>query len=245
MEKITGNIHSMESFGTVDGPVIRTVIFMQGFKLRCKYCHNRDTWKPGIGKDYTVKETVDYILKYKPYFEASEGGVTVSGGEPLLQPLYIYNLFKELKKYGIHTALDTAGNFEITKEIEKVLEVTDLVLLDIKHIDDKKCVSLCGIHNNLELEFAQYLDKIGKPTWIRQVLVPGYTDKKEDLENLRDFLMTLNNIENVEILPYKGFGRYKWEEMGINYPLDGVSDASEEDVKKAKEILQIEKIVRK
>jgi len=129
MEKITGNIHSMESFGTVDGPGIRTVIFMQGCKLRCKYCHNRDTWKPGIGKDYTVKEIVDYILKYKPYFEASEGGVTVSGGEPLLQPLYIYNLFKELKKHGIHTALDTAGNFEITKEIEKVLEGANMVFI--------------------------------------------------------------------------------------------------------------------
>ena len=162
-----------------------------------------------------------------------EGELQYLGGEPLLQPLFVYNLFKELKKYGIHTALDTSGNFEIAKEIEQVLEVTDLVLLDIKHIDDKKCVSLCGIHNNLELEFA------------RQVLVPGYTDNEEDLENLRDFLITLNNIENVEILPYKDFGRYKWEEMGINYPLDGVRIANEEDVKRAKEILQIEKVVNK
>ena len=174
-----------------------------------------------------------------------EGELQYLGGEPLLQPLFVYNLFKELKKNGIHTALDTSGNFEITKEIEQVLEVTDLVLLDIKHIDDKKCVSLCGIHNNLELEFAKYLNEIGKSIWIRQVLVPGYTDNEEDLENLRDFLMTLNNIENVEILPYKDFGRYKWEEMGINYPLDGVRIANEEDVKRAKEILQIEKIVNK
>lgn len=174
-----------------------------------------------------------------------EGELQYLGGEPLLQPLFVYNLFKELKKYGIHTALDTSGNFEIAKEIEQVLEVTDLVLLDIKHIDDKKCVSLCGIHNNLELEFAKHLDKIGKKTWIRQVLVPGYTDNEEDLENLRDFLITLNNIENVEILPYKDFGRYKWEEMGINYPLDGVRIANEEDVKRAKEILQIEKIVNR
>lgn len=174
-----------------------------------------------------------------------EGELQYLGGEPLLQPLFAYNLFKELKRYGIHTALDTSGNFEITKEIEQVLEVTDLVLLDIKHIDDKKCVSLCGIHNNLELEFAKYLDKIEKPTWIRQVLVPGYTDNEEDLENLREFLMTLNNIENVEILPYKDFGRYKWEEMGINYPLNGVRLANEEDVKRAREILQIEKIVNR
>lgn len=242
---IYGNIHSYESFGTVDGPGIRFVVFTQGCKLKCKYCHNRDTWEENTGKKVTVKEVVKQILKYRPYFESSGGGVTFSGGDPLLQPEFTLAVFKELKKLGIHTALDTSGNFPLDPIILKVLEYTDLVLLDIKHIDDKKCVSLCGVHNDLELEFAKYLSEINKPVWIRQVLIKGYTDVEEDLKTLREFLETLDNIDNIEILPYKDFGKFKWEEMGYNYPLKDVPITTEEEVERAKKILEPEKLLAK
>ena len=168
-----------------------------------------------------------------------EGELQYLGGEPLLQPLFVYNLFKELKKYGIHTALDTSGNFEIAKEIEQVLEVTDLVLLDIKHIDDKKCVSLCGIHNNLELEFAKYLSDNNIDMWIRQVFIPGYTDDEADLKNLKKFIDTLKTVKRVELLPYDNLGRYKWETLGLEYPMKDVKLPTLEEIQKAKEILNI------
>ena len=159
-----------------------------------------------------------------------------------MQPEFLMELFKLCRENKIHTALDTSG-YIFNEKAKKVLDLVDMVLLDIKHINPEKYKILTSVELDNTLKFAKYLDEIGKPTWIRQVLVPGYTDNEEDLENLRDFLMTLNNIENVEILPYKDFGKYKWEEMGINYPLNGVRLANEEDVRKAKEILQIEKIV--
>lgn len=234
-----GKIHSIETFGTVDGPGIRFVIFMQGCTLKCKYCHNRDTWKLNSGTLISVPELIKEILNYKSYMDNSGGGVTVSGGEPLLQADFVTELFKELKSYGIHTALDTAGSIPISNNIKELLKYTDLVILDIKHIDDEKAMHLTGFSNKNNLDFAKYLSNIKLPVWVRQVLVPGFTDNKFDLQKLKDFIDTLENVEKVEILPYHNLGKFKWEELGDTYELDSVIPPSEEDIKKAKRILGI------
>ena len=237
--EIVGKIHSLESLGTVDGPGLRFVVFMQGCPLKCKYCHNRDTWELNEGKEYTVEKLLNKILRVKSYIDSSHGGVTISGGEPLLQAKFVTELFKRLQDMGIHTALDTAGSLSITSEIKELLKYTDLVLLDIKHIDDEKCINLTGASNRNNLAFARYLSSSNIPVWIRQVLVPGITDDKQDLLNLKDFLSSLDNIEKIEILPYHNLGKEKWIKLGKTYPLEGVPVAPEEDVTKAKEILCI------
>ncbi len=239
MEKLLGRIHSTESFGTVDGPGIRFVVFMQGCHLKCKYCHNRDTWDMNSGVTYTADELISNILRYKSYFDNSGGGVTVSGGEPLLQVQFVTELFKKLKELNIHTALDTSGNFPISKEIKELLNYTDLVLLDIKHINNEKCIDLTGVPNTKTLEFAKYLSNNSKDIWIRQVLVPGYTDDKFDLQDLKKFIETLSSVKKVEILPYHDLGKFKWKELGQVYALDKVSPPSKEEIDNAKRILGI------
>lgn len=239
MENLTGKIHSIETFGTVDGPGIRYVIFLQGCHLRCKYCHNRDTWDTTIGTPKKVSELVQDIQKYSDYIKFSKGGVTVTGGEPLLQPKFLIALFTELKKLGYHTALDTSGMFPLTPEVKQVLSLTDLVLLDIKHIDDEKCKDLVGFSNKLELEFANYLSENGIKMWIRQVIIPGITDDENDLIRLKEFLQTLKTVEKIELNPYHTLGVYKWEDLGLEYPLKGVRQANTEDIERAKRILGI------
>lgn len=239
MEDLIGKIHSTESFGTVDGPGIRFVVFMQGCHLQCKYCHNRDTWNTDGGEKYTTDELINTILRYKSYLDNSNGGVTVSGGEPLLQVEFVTELFKKLKEKNIHTALDTSGNFPISKEIKELLKYTDLVLLDIKHINNEKCIELTHASNTKTLEFAKYLSNNNIPIWIRQVLVPGITDDKFDLLNLKKFINTLSSVEKVEILPYHSLGKFKWEKLGEIYPLEGVPSPTAEDVENAKRILEI------
>ncbi len=239
MEDLTGKIHSIETFGTVDGPGIRYVIFLQGCHLRCKYCHNRDTWDTTIGTPKKVSELVQDIQKYSDYIKFSKGGVTVTGGEPLLQPKFLIALFTELKKLGYHTALDTSGMFPLTPEVKQVLSLTDLVLLDIKHIDDEKCKDLVGFSNKLELEFANYLSENGIKMWIRQVIIPGITDDENDLIRLKEFLQTLKTVEKIELNPYHTLGVYKWEDLGLEYPLKGVRQANTEDIERAKRILGI------
>lgn len=236
---MVGKIHSIETFGTVDGPGIRFVVFMQGCSLKCKYCHNRDTWDAKGGKEISLEELVKEILKYKSYMDNSGGGVTVSGGEPLLQAEFVTELFKKLKELGIHTALDTAGSLPISTQIKELLKYTDLVLLDIKHIDSQKAEALTSFSNKNNLEFAKYLNNVNIPVWIRQVLVPGYTDDKFDLQKLKSFIDSLNNVENVEILPYHNLGKFKWEEIEGKYDLENVTPPSEEEVQKAKNILGI------
>lgn len=235
-----GKIHSTESFGTVDGPGIRFVIFMQGCTLKCKYCHNRDTWDVNSGTKITVQELLKQIQNYKSYMDNSGGGVTVSGGEPLLQAEFVTELFKELKNMGIHTALDTAGSIPISAQIKELLKYTDLVLLDIKHIDSSKAVDLTGFSNKNNLDFARYLNNLKIPVWIRQVLVPGYTDDKFDLQKLKKFIDTLENVEKVELLPYHNLGKFKWNEIGDIYELENVIPPSNEDILKAKSILGID-----
>lgn len=241
MEKLDrtkyGRIHSLESFGTVDGPGIRFVIFMQGCSLKCKYCHNRDTWNHKAGTVVSVEELLNKIEKYKNYILPSGGGVTVTGGEPLLQPKFLITLFSELKKRGIPTAIDTSGMVNITDDIKELLKLTDLVLLDIKHINNEKCKELVGFSNKRELEFARYLSDNNIPVWIRQVIIHGYTDNETDLLTLKDFLATLNNVKKVELIPYHELGKFKWENLGFNYELEGVPAATSEDIGRAKKIL--------
>ena len=238
-ENVTGRIHSFESLGAVDGPGIRFVVFMQGCHLKCKYCQNRDTWDINSGEQYTVKQVVEKIMRYKNYIVASNGGVTLSGGEPLLQQDFVISLFQELKKQNISTCLDTSGMFTITDKIKQIVDLTDIFLLDIKSINDETCKWLTGSSNSLELEFAKYINEKNKRIWIRQVLVPGITDKKEDLLELKDFLKTIN-VEKFEFLPYHDLGKYKWEKLGLLYELEDVRVASNKDVERAKKIMGID-----
>lgn len=233
-------VHSIESFGTVDGPGIRFVLFLQGCSLKCKYCHNRDTWDMTLGEEKTLEEIIEKVKRYKTYMKLSGGGVTVTGGEPLLQVKFLIEFFKRLKEENINTCIDTSGMFNITEDIKEVLKYTDLVLLDIKHIDDEKCKDLVGFSNKKELEFARYLSENNKKMWIRQVLVPGYTDDEKDLIKLKEFLATLKTVEKVQILKYHSMGKYKWEKLGQKYELEGVRDATLEDEERAKKILGIE-----
>lgn len=231
-------IHSFESLGAVDGPGVRFVIFMQGCSLKCKYCQNRDTWDLHGGQEYSVDEILEKILRYKNYIMPN-GGVTISGGEPLLQAKFLIELFTKLKEHNIHTCIDTSGSFDITDDIKRLINLTDLFLLDIKCINDKKCLELTGISNKKELSFAKYLSDSNKPLWIRQVLVPGITDDEQDLLKLKEFISSLKTVEKVEILPYHDLGKFKWEKLDLKYPLEGCRTASIEDVKKAKNILGI------
>lgn len=243
-----GNIHSIETFGTVDGPGIRYIVFTQGCLLRCQYCHNADTWEIGKGKQMSVSEIIEDVKKYLPFIEASGGGITVSGGEPLLQMPFLTALFKEAKKLGIHTTIDSSGGCYSTShlfqtQLKELLQYTDLILLDVKHIDRKKHLRLTGRPNDHILEFAQLLSNKNIPVWIRHVLVPGVTDDETDLKNLAKFIATLKNVERIEVLPYHKLGIYKWETLGLEYQLNDVKPPSEADVLQAKELLtQSEKI---
>ena len=192
-----------------------------------------------LGEEKTLEEIIEKVKRYKTYMNLSGGGVTVTGGEPLLQYNFVLELFKKLKEEGISTCIDTSGMVALTDGIKEVLKYTDLVLLDIKHIDDEKCKDLVGVSNKKELEFARYLSDNNIKMWIRQVLVPGYTDDEQDLLRLKDFLSTLKTVEKVQILPYHSMGKYKWEKLGLEYPLEGVREANQEDVDIAKKILGI------
>lgn len=236
---MNARVHSFESFGTVDGPGIRFVMFLQGCSLKCKYCHNRDTWDHCGGTEYSLEEILTKIEKYKNYFKPSGGGVTISGGEPLLQVKFLLELLPVLKQDDIHVTIDTSGSFDLTSDIKKVIDLADLFLLDIKCINDEICKDLTGVSNKQELAFAEYLNSVGKPMWIRQVLVPGITDREEDLLKLKEFVDSLSNVEKVEILPYHDMGRFKWEQLGLKYELDGVPTATAEDVERAKKILDL------
>ena len=236
-----GYIHSFESFGTVDGPGIRFVVFLQGCPLRCQYCHNPDTWGQG-GTEYTVQEVAERATRYKNYF-GDKGGVTVTGGEPLMQIDFVIELFTELKKRGVHTCVDTSGitfnpdSAVSVEKHEKLLEVADMFLLDIKHIDDEACIRLTGHSNAHTLAFAKFLSEHNKRTWIRQVIVPGVTDGEESLRRTREFIDTLQTVERVEVLPYHSMGEVKYEKLGLEYPLKGVPTPDKERMAFARAIL--------
>ena len=232
-----GLVHSFDTFTTVDGPGIRFILCLSNCPLRCKYCHNPDTWACK-GKEYSVDDIVNEILKYKNYYK--NGGVTISGGEPLLQIDFVIEIFIKLKKYNMHTAIDTSGITFNENQIEKFDELnkyTDLYLLDIKEIDEKKHIKLTGKSNKNILEFAQYLSKNNKKVWIRHVIVPTINLDKDDLIKTREFIDTLNNVERVDVLPYHTLGVHKYKELGLKYPLEGVRTPTSEEIKFAKEIL--------
>ena len=239
-----GKIHSVFSGGTVDGPGIRFVVFMQGCPLRCKYCHNPDSWQHADGEFRSVSDLVNEIIRYKNYFGAN-GGLTVSGGEPLLQIDFVIELLKAVKNYGIHTAIDTSGfmfnkdNAESLQKHNELIKYADLFLLDIKHIDNEKHKNLTGVPNVNTLNFAKWLSDNGKKMWIRHVLVPGYTDFDEDLIELSNFIKTLKTVEKVEVLPYHTMGEVKYQKMGMEYSLKGVLPPTKERVKNAREILKL------
>lgn len=243
-----GRIHSIESFALVDGPGVRFAAFVQGCHMRCKFCHNPDTWNGNNTKDYTEytpKELFDKAYRCKPYWK-NNGGITVSGGEPLLQVDFLIEFFKLAKQKGVHTTIDTSGNPFTTEEpfyskFVELMEYTDLVMLDIKQTDPEGHKELTGQPVDNILELATWLSDHGKAMWIRRVLVPGVTDDPEELANLKKFIDTLKTVERVEILPYHTLGTFKWEQLNIPYPLEGVDPPTEEEVKKAETILGINK----
>lgn len=237
---VKGAVHSIETFGSVDGPGVRFVIFLKGCALRCQYCHNPDTWKCGE-PDTDSEQLLKKALRYRSYW-GKNGGITVSGGEPLLQIDFLLDLFQQAKKEGIHTVIDTAGNPFTTEGIffekfQKLMEVSDLLLLDLKVLDEQKHIALTGKSNQNILDMARYLSKINKPVWIRHVLVPGINDSDEDLKQLDAFIQTLHNVKRVEILPYHSLGAYKWKELGYSYALHDVQPPKKELIAHANALL--------
>ncbi len=242
---IQGYIHSFETFGSVDGPGVRFVIFVQGCPMRCLYCHNPDTWKMKVGDCMDVDSVVNKALRYRSYW-GKDGGVTVSGGEALSQIAFVTELFKKFKKEGVHTTLDTsAGPYRDTPEyielFDELMQYTDLVLLDLKHSDSAAHKKLTGIGNENILACAHHMAELKKDVWIRHVLLPGITDSEEQLKNLRSIIDTLPNVKRVEVLPYHSLGVHKYESLGIDYKLKDMDSPSYESVQIACKILKAEK----
>lgn len=242
-QDIIGHIHSFESFGLVDGPGVRFVFFLQGCNMRCKYCHNPETWDLEKGEEWTAKKAFERAFRYKRYW-GSNGGITISGGEPLLQIDFVTELFILAKQNGIHTVLDTSGNPFTYDEpffakFERLMEYTDLVMLDIKEINNEKHKSLTGWTNENILQMARYLSEHNKDMWIRHVLVPDLTDDEEGLIKLKNFISELKTVKRVEILPYHTLGEFKWKNLGLSYPLAGVRVPDKEEVQRAEELLKV------
>ena len=234
-----GRIHSSESFGTVDGPGLRYVLFMQGCPMRCLYCHNPDTWKTDGGREMSADEVIREYKKNEMFYK--NGGLTVTGGEPLMQIDFLIELFKIAKKEGIHTCIDTSGitydesDEEYISKLNELVLYTDLVMLDLKHIDTEKHKELTGHSNERVLAFARYLERKNIPTWIRHVVVEGYTDDEKDLFALGEFIGTLKNVKALDVLPYHTMGATKYKELGIPYRLEGIKALSKSDAARAKE----------
>ena len=239
-----GLVHSFETFGTVDGPGIRFVLFLKGCPLRCKYCHNPDTWTTNGANEYEVSDIVSRVLKYKGYY-GDKGGITVSGGEPLVQIDFVIELFKELKKHNINTAVDTSGfmfnpnNEEIVNKHIELNKYTDLFLLDIKHIDPNGHIELTGVPNDNTLAYAKFLSENNKDMWIRHVVVPGITLNDEYLIKLKEFIDKLNTVKKIDVLPYHTMGEVKYNNLGIEYPLKGVKAPSKEEIINVKKLLGV------
>jgi pyruvate formate lyase activating enzyme len=237
-----GYIHSTESFGSVDGPGVRFIIFVSGCPMRCQFCHNPDTWDMTAGEKIEADELVKKAMRYKSYWK-EDGGITVSGGEPLMQMDFLIDLFKKFKERGVNTTIDTSGA-PFTREepffsrFEELMKYTDLLMVDIKHIDPEKHVELTGRKNDNIIDMLRYLSDIKKPVWIRHVLVPERSDYDEYLIKTREFINTLDNVEKIEVLPYHTLGIHKWEQLGIKYPLDGIDSPTEERIINANKLLK-------
>ncbi len=246
MKEILGRIHSTESFGSADGPGVRYLIFLQGCSMRCKYCHNPDTWEFNSNTKKNIQllsaqSVLQKAMRYKAYWK-NNGGITVSGGEALLQIDFVIELFKLAKEKGINTCIDTSGApFTKTEpfysKFKELMTLTDLFLLDIKHIDEKSHIKLTGKTNKNILELAQCLSEHNKPMWIRHVLVPEITDDDNSLYRLRNFIDTLKTVERIDVLPYHTLGIFKWKELNIPYELENINPPSQERIENAKKIL--------
>ncbi len=236
-----GYIHSTESMGTVDGPGIRFVVFTQGCPLRCQYCHNPDTWKLKEGKKVTTESLIKKIKKIKPYIERSGGGITISGGEPTMQLDFILDLLKKAKAEGLHTAVDTSGFVESAK-FKKLLPYLDLVLLDIKTMDDLVHRDLTGVSNQKTLNLVELLEEKKQPYWVRQVIVPGITDNLEKMQKFAEYLQQKKYLEKIELLPYHELGKHKWENLGLEYKLAAVEPPSEKKMAELNSVFKNYKI---
>lgn len=237
MTEILGKIHSIESCGTVDGPGIRFVVFTQGCPLRCQYCHNPDSWEYNTDN---LKSVDEILAQYDGVKEFCTGGITVTGGEPLVQIEFVTELFRKAQEKGIHTALDTSGllfNRSNTEKIDDLLKYTSLVMLDIKHIDEEEHKKLTMHSNKNILDFAKYLSEKNIPTWIRHVVVPNITYKEEYLTKLGEFLAGLTNIKALDVLPYHDMAVPKYENLGMKYPLDGVAPLTHDGALNARNII--------
>ncbi len=232
-----GYIHSIESFGTVDGPGVRFVVFMQGCPLRCQYCHNPDTWTTEDGRVVSPEELIWQFRKNKAFY--SHGGITVTGGEPMLQTKFLIEFFKLAKQQGIHTCIDTSGITyrEGDKKIDELMKYTDLVMLDLKHMDREAHKILTGVYNDNILAFTRYLEALHMPVWIRHVVIPGITDSQEHLLELGRYIGTLTNVKALDVLPYHTLGIPKYEELGIEYPLRGIRPLSKQAAVEAKKMI--------
>ena len=239
---LKGFVHSIESFGSVDGPGIRFLIFLQGCPMRCQFCHNPDSWAVGKGEEWSADELLDKAERFRSYW-GDKGGITVSGGEALMQIDFLLELFEKAHQRGINTCLDTSAQMftrkgEWFEKFERLMSVTDTILLDIKHINDEEHRKLTRHSNKNILACARYFSDIHKPVWIRHVLVPGITDKDEYLIQLRDFLKKLQNIERIDVLPYHTMGIYKYEKLAVPYPLKDVLPPTAERISHAEQILR-------
>lgn len=236
-----GYVHSIETFGTVDGPGVRYVVFTQGCPMRCQYCHNPDTWQPNIGNQMSTDEIISDYEKYKSYLTG--GGITVTGGEPMLQMDFLIELFKKAKERKIHTCLDTSGitfrrnNSEYLNKVNELLKYTDLIMLDIKHIDDEQHKKLTGQSNVNILDFARYLSEIDFPVWVRHVTIYGITYIKDYLIRLGEFLAELKNVKALDVLPYHNMGVHKYEALGMEYPLKDVEPLDKNEAIKARDLI--------
>lgn len=238
-----GRVHKLESFGLVDGPGVRYVVFLQGCRMRCRYCHNPESWNSSGGKLYTPQELFSQVYRYKSYWK-NNGGVTVSGGEPLLQMDFLLEFFELCRAHSVSTALDTSGNpfseeADYLSKFDRLLDSTSIVLLDLKMWDSEGHKSLTGKSNENILKMATRISERGIPIWIRRVLVPGLTDDEKDLENTYKFISSLKTVRRVEILPYHAFAIPKWQQLGIPYTLMEAKAPTEEQVKRAEEILHV------
>lgn len=231
-----GYIHSIETLGFVDGPGLRIVVFMQGCNLRCIYCHNPDTWEKNVNKNYEPIEIVNLIRKYRPYF-ASNGGVTFSGGEPLVQSKFLLETLKLCKKAGINTVLDTSGTGYSIRKLKDILKYTDLVILDIKATTEKDYKYITGKSIDEVEKFIEYLNNSNKKVWLRQVIVPGINDNRENILSIKEYAKKINNVEKIELLPYHTMGVGKYKKMGIKYRLKGVEDMSLDKIQELSQIL--------
>lgn len=235
---VKGRIHSTESFGTVDGPGVRFVVFFQGCPLRCQYCHNPDTWDFSGGIETNAEQLMKEYDSYKEFLQS--GGITATGGEPLAQPEFLAEFFSLAKSKGVHTCLDTSAGCYNPKEhqaIDEALKYTDLVMLDIKHIDNEAHKELTGIGNDHILKFANHLSELGIPIWIRHVVVPGITDKRESLFRLGIFISGLKTLKALDVLPYHDMAKNKYKELNIEYPLENISPLPKNEAVLAREII--------